>query len=75
MVLLRQLRSWTSRFLARRPERHAALRALAELDDDQLSDLSETGQRLRREARRRRHAHPGRSRDGAPSARGRVPAG
>jgi uncharacterized protein YjiS (DUF1127 family) len=30
------------------------LRALAELDDDQLSNLSETGQQLRREARRAR---------------------
>jgi hypothetical protein len=64
-----RLRNWSARLLALRSERRAswhvlpagfgtdekALRVLAELEDDELSDLSETGQQLRREARRSLH--------------------
>ena len=45
------LRFGTVLWRGRRQEAEC-LRALAALDDDQQSDLSEAGQRLRREARR-----------------------
>jgi hypothetical protein len=82
-VLFDGLRNWALRRLERHAARYVlqpgsgaderALRVLAELGDDELSDLSETGQRLRREARRSLHAHSARSRNGVPAARG--PAG
>jgi hypothetical protein len=46
-----------------------SLRALAELDDDHLSSLSEAGQRLRREARWARRASTNHRDDGGQNHR------
>ena len=48
-AVLRLARHWLPSLRRRRDASY--LRALADLNDDQLSDLSEIGRRLRREAR------------------------
>jgi hypothetical protein len=64
------------RLAARRGRRlDKSLEALAAVGNDELDGLSETGQRLRREARRSLHARSGRSLNVVPSARGRLPPG